>query len=164
VGDEPRDAAQWIRHDEIDHGDHDGITTAAAREIRELKRKNAELDQTIEILKAASFFVRRATRDRVADYHRGLLVHRRSQGGVAPICRVLTAHSVAIALRTFHAWATRAPSKRSLWDATITEILAGHYEPDAQGRRKPDPLYGALKTWTYLPAGSSRWRSPPSSA
>jgi hypothetical protein len=159
----PETLHKWIRQDEIDHGDRDGITTAAAREIRELTRKNAELDQTIEILKAANFFGR-ATRDRVADYHRGLLIHRRSQGGVAPICRVLTTHSVAIALRTFYAWATRAPSKRSLWDATITEILAGHYEPDAQGRRKPEPLYGALKTWTYLHARSSRWRSPPSSA
>jgi hypothetical protein len=42
-----------------DSGDRDGTTTTSAREIRELKRKNADLEQTIEILKAAtSFFVR----------------------------------------------------------------------------------------------------------
>jgi len=36
-----------------------GVTTESAREIRELKRKNGELEQTVEILKAAtSFFVR----------------------------------------------------------------------------------------------------------
>ena len=35
-----------------------------------------------------------------------------------------------IAPRTFYAWVKRAPSKRALWDATITEVLAGFYEPD----------------------------------
>lgn len=50
---------KWIRQTEVDDGDREGTTTGAAREIRELKRKNAELEQTIEILKAAtSFFVR----------------------------------------------------------------------------------------------------------
>jgi putative transposase len=63
---------------------------------------------------------------------------------------VLTEHGVKIAPRTFHAWATRAPSKRSLWDATITEVLAGYYEPDEHGRRKPESLYGSLKMWAHL--------------
>jgi transposase len=57
LGMNPETLRKRIRQDEIDHGDRDGITAAAAREIRELKRKNAELEQTIEILKAASFFV-----------------------------------------------------------------------------------------------------------
>ena len=35
------------------------MSSEAVREIRELKRKNAELERTVEILKAAtSFFVR----------------------------------------------------------------------------------------------------------
>lgn len=63
---------------------------------------------------------------------------------------MLTEHGVPIAPRTFHAWATRAPSKRSLWDATITEILAGYDEPDEHGRRKPESLYGSLKMWAQL--------------
>jgi putative transposase len=63
---------------------------------------------------------------------------------------VLTEHSVPIAPRTFYAWAVRAPSKRALWDATVTEILAGYYEPDEQGRKKPESLYGSLKMWAYL--------------
>ena len=50
---------KWLRQAEVDTGQAEGTTTAAAREIRELKRKNAELEQTVEILKAAtSFFVR----------------------------------------------------------------------------------------------------------
>lgn len=50
---------KWVRQADIDDGEQDGITTATARENRDLKRKVAELEQTVEILKAAtSFFVR----------------------------------------------------------------------------------------------------------
>jgi transposase len=49
----------WIRQQQVDDGKRDGLSSDAAAEIRALKRRNAELEQTIEILKAAtSFFVR----------------------------------------------------------------------------------------------------------
>ena len=63
---------------------------------------------------------------------------------------MLTEHGVPIAPRTFHAWVGRAPSKRALWDAAITAVLAGYYEPDEHGRRKPESLYGSLKMWAHL--------------
>jgi putative transposase len=63
---------------------------------------------------------------------------------------VLSEHGVPIAPRTFYAWVKRAPSKRTLWDATIAEILAGYYEPGDDGRRKPESLYGSLKMWAHL--------------
>jgi len=50
---------KWLRQAEVDAGQVEGTTTASARELRELKRKNVELEKTVEILKAAtSFFVR----------------------------------------------------------------------------------------------------------
>jgi len=50
---------KWLRQAEVDTGQVEGVTSASAREIRELKRRNAELERTVEILKAAtSFFVR----------------------------------------------------------------------------------------------------------
>jgi transposase len=50
---------RWVRQADVDAGQAPGVTSESAKEIRELKRKNAELEQTIEILKAAtSFFVR----------------------------------------------------------------------------------------------------------
>jgi len=59
LGMSPETLRKWLRQAEVDAGQADGVTTTSAREIRELKRKNAELERTIEILKAAtSFFVR----------------------------------------------------------------------------------------------------------
>lgn len=50
---------KWIRQGAVDVGQAPGLSTESAAAIRELKRKNAELEQTIEILKAATtFFVR----------------------------------------------------------------------------------------------------------
>lgn len=50
---------KWLRQAAVDEGVAPGVTSESAVEIRKLKRKNAELEQTIEILKAAtSFFVR----------------------------------------------------------------------------------------------------------
>jgi transposase-like protein len=49
----------WIRQQQVDTGQRDGLSSEAAGEIRELKRRNAELEQSVEVLKAAtSFFVR----------------------------------------------------------------------------------------------------------
>jgi putative transposase len=70
--------------------------------------------------------------------------------GVVPICRALAVHGVAIAPRTYWAHRSAAPSKRALWDTTITEILAGIYDPDAKGKRPPESLFGYLKMWAHL--------------
>ncbi len=74
----------------------------------------------------------------------------RDRFGVAPICRALAVHGVQIAPRTYWAHRSSAPSKRALWDTTITEILAGVYEPGADGKRPPESLYGSLKMWAHL--------------
>jgi transposase InsO family protein len=35
-------------------------------------------------------------------------------------------------------------------DAALTETLAGICEPDENGRRPPECLYGSLKMWEHL--------------
>jgi transposase InsO family protein len=78
------------------------------------------------------------------------IVSRGQEYGVAPICRALSVLGVQIAPRTYRAHLARPPSRRALWDAAITEVLAGYYEPDEQGHRPPECLYGATKMWAYL--------------
>jgi len=64
---------KWVRQAEVDAGQAAGVSGESAQEIRELKRRNKELEQTIEILKAAtSFLCWSATRNA-----RDLPVHRR---------------------------------------------------------------------------------------
>lgn len=50
---------KWVRQAAVDAGEAAGVSTESAREIRELKRKNRELEQTIEVLKAATGFFAR---------------------------------------------------------------------------------------------------------
>ena len=143
----------WIRQQQVDEGECDGVSSEAAAEIRALKRRNAELEQTIEILKAATLSsCGRATRATAAD-RSGLRVHRREQGplrGRSDLPRADRARGADRPANVSTPGPVRAPSKRALWDATITEILAGYYEPDEHGRRKPESLYGSLKMWAHL--------------
>jgi len=81
------------------------------------------------------------------------IAEHRDRFGVVPICRALTQLGVPIAPRTSFVHAVRPPSKRALWDITITELLAGFYEPDERGRRPPESLYGSLKMWAHLRPG-----------
>jgi transposase len=52
---------KWIRQTEVDEGKADGVSSEAQRIIREQKRKITELEQTIEILSAATSFFARAS-------------------------------------------------------------------------------------------------------
>jgi putative transposase len=78
------------------------------------------------------------------------ITEHRQEFGVVPICRALSQLGVPIAPRTYYAHIARPPSKRALWEVTITELLADFYEPDQHGRRAPESLYGSLKMWAHL--------------
>lgn len=50
---------KWVRQAEIDAGEAAGVTTAEAKQVRDLKRKVAELEATLAILvEATRFFAR----------------------------------------------------------------------------------------------------------
>ena len=77
---------------------------------------------------------------------------------------------VRVVPRTYWARRSRPPSQRALADAALTEILAGIYEPDENGRRPPECLYGSVSGWpgraAFVDAGTLalmpgvRWVSP----
>jgi hypothetical protein len=56
--------------------------------------------------------------------------------GVVPICRALAIQGAAIAPRTYWAQRSSAPSKRVLWDTTITKILAATTNPTPTGNAR----------------------------
>ena len=50
---------KWVRQAEVDAGEAPGVTTAEAAEVRKLRRKVTELEQTLAILvEATRFFAR----------------------------------------------------------------------------------------------------------
>ena len=59
LGMSPETLRLWIRQDEVDAGKAAGVTREEAEEVRDLKRKVGELEETIEILKAAAGFFAR---------------------------------------------------------------------------------------------------------
>ena len=59
LGMSPESLRRWIRQYQVDAGAREGITTEEVAEIRALRRKNAELERTIAILKAATTFFAR---------------------------------------------------------------------------------------------------------
>lgn len=50
---------RWVRQAAIDEGSVAGVSSSERAEIRDLKRKNAELERTVEILKEATTFFAR---------------------------------------------------------------------------------------------------------
>ncbi len=46
---------KWVRQDEVDSGQVPGVSTAESEELRELRKKNRELEQTNVILGRVDF-------------------------------------------------------------------------------------------------------------
>ncbi len=59
LGCAPNTVRTWVRQAQVDDGEREGVSSATAEEVAELRRKNAELEQTVEILKAATTFFAR---------------------------------------------------------------------------------------------------------
>ena len=64
MGMTPETLRRWVREAEVEAGERPGAPSAA--EVAELRRRNAELEVTVEILKAASSFVARECAPRPA--------------------------------------------------------------------------------------------------
>ena len=64
IGCVPQTLLDWVKRDEIDNGQRDGLTTAERERLKALERENKELRRANEILKTASAFFAQAELDR----------------------------------------------------------------------------------------------------
>ena len=64
IGCVPQTLNEWVKRDQIDSGERDGITTSEREQMKALEREVKELRKTNEILKLASAFFAQAELDR----------------------------------------------------------------------------------------------------
>ncbi len=64
IGCVPQTLLDWVKRDEVDGGQRDGLTTSDRDRIKQLERENKELRRANEILKTASAFFAQAELDR----------------------------------------------------------------------------------------------------
>ncbi|SFY25232.1 transposase, partial [Burkholderia vietnamiensis] len=60
IGCTPQTLLDWVKREEIDRGERDGVSTAERERIKALEREVKELRRTNEILKLASAFFAQA--------------------------------------------------------------------------------------------------------
>jgi putative transposase len=109
---------KWVRQDEADRGvTPDKPTSAQLAELARVKKENAELRRTNEILRLASSFFRPGGRPDAAAAVRFVAEHR-AEFGVAPLCRV-----VGLPVSTFYDRIGRPTSARAVADADLAERI-----------------------------------------
>jgi len=64
IGCVPQTLLEWVKRDEVDSGQRDGVTTSERERIKALEREVKELRRANEILKTASAFFAQAELDR----------------------------------------------------------------------------------------------------
>ena len=64
IGCVPQTLLDWVKGDEVDGGQRDGLTTSERDRLKQIERENKELRRANEILKTASAFFAQAELDR----------------------------------------------------------------------------------------------------
>ena len=64
IGCVPQTLLDWVKRDEVDAGQRDGLTSSERERLKQLERENKELRRANEILKTASAFFAQAELDR----------------------------------------------------------------------------------------------------
>ncbi|MBZ4509865.1 IS3 family transposase [Mycobacterium avium subsp. hominissuis] len=129
----------WVRQVDIDEGLAPGVTTSESKKVKELEQEIRELKRANEILKRAAKFLRGGARpptQEIVDF----IDDNRGEFGVEPICTVLRAAGLQVALSTYYDAKARVPSARALRDAVLGPALCQLWKDNYC-------VYGARKLW-----------------
>ena len=65
IGCVPQTLHDWVKREEVDSGQREGLTTSERERLKQLERENKELRRANDILKTASAFFAQAELDRL---------------------------------------------------------------------------------------------------
>ncbi|WP_431017829.1 IS3 family transposase [Burkholderia gladioli] len=143
IGCTPQTLNDWVKRDEIDNGERDGLTTNERERLKALERENKELRKTNEILKLASAFFGPGGTRPPYQVLKAFIDQHRDTFGVESICKVLR---IAPSAYWRHAAQLRDPSKRCA-RAKCDDVLC----PEIQRVWHPNMrVYGADKVWKQM--------------
>ncbi|MCE1181751.1 MAG: IS3 family transposase [Rhodocyclales bacterium] len=143
IGCVPQTLHEWVKREDVDAGQRDGLTTSERERLKQLERENKELRRANDILKAASaFFGPGGARPPIEELKRFIDQYRDSFG-VEPICQVL---QMAPSCYWRHAARQRNPqlrSARAQRDDGLTADVQRVWHANWQ-------VYGADKVWLQM--------------
>ncbi|WP_411955742.1 IS3 family transposase [Burkholderia pseudomallei] len=133
----------WVKREEVDSGERDGITTSERERLKALERENKELRRANEILKLASAFFAPGGARPPSEVLKAFIDQHRDTFGVEPICKVLR---IAPSGYRRHAAQLRDPSRlsaRAKRDALLQPEIKRVWQTNMQ-------VYGADKVWKQM--------------
>ncbi|MFC6308070.1 IS3 family transposase [Paraburkholderia dipogonis] len=133
----------WVKREEVDGGERDGVTTSERERLKALERENKELRRANEILKLASAFFAPGGARPPPEVLKAFIDQHRDTFGVEPICKVLR---IAPSGYRRHAAQLRDPSRRCA-RAKRDEFVSAEIKRVWQANMQ---VYGADKVWKQL--------------
>ncbi|WP_156429540.1 IS3 family transposase, partial [Burkholderia sp. TSV86] len=143
IGCTPQTLHEWVKRDQVDHGERDGVTTDERERLKALEREVKELRRANEILKVASAFFGPGGARPPFQVLKAFIDQHRDTFGVEPICKVLR---IAPSGYRRHAAQLRDPSRRSV-HAIRDERLRPEIKRVWQANMQ---VYGADKVWKQM--------------
>ncbi|MFM0307744.1 IS3 family transposase [Paraburkholderia sp. RL17-383-BIF-A] len=143
IGCTPQTLHEWVKRDQVDHGERDGVTTDERERLKALEREVKELRRANEILKVASAFFGPGGARPPFQVLRAFIDQHRDTFGVEPICKVLR---IAPSGYRRHAAQLRDPSRRS-----VRAIRDERLRPEIERVWRANmQVYGADKVWRQM--------------